>query len=240
LNGKLISVQNSKGNIALTNGPIIQEGATNFQNFTNKFDGNNLVISSTFEKKNSYNTLEWTIYPSGIIKMEVNYFPAEYFTSVVGVNFSFAESEIKGVQYMGNGPYRVWKNRIKGNKFGIWNKAYNNTETGEQWNYPEFKGYHSNMYWVKFNTTTQPFTVYTENEGLFFRLFTPAWKTDQWHNYEPIFPTGDISFMHGISSIGSKTNRNETSGPMGQKNIFYDYEKEPKRALKMVLYFDFR
>jgi hypothetical protein len=240
LNGKLISVQNSEGNIALTNGPIIQEGATNFQNFTNKFDGNNLVISSTFEKKNSYNTLEWTIYPSGIIKMEVNYFPAEYFTSVVGVNFSFAESEIKGVQYMGNGPYRVWKNRIKGNKFGIWNKAYNNTETGEQWNYPEFKGYHSNMYWVKFNTTTQPFTVYTENEGLFFRLFTPAWKTDQWHNYEPIFPTGDISFMHGISSIGSKTNRNETSGPMGQKNIFYDYEKEPKRALKMVLYFDFR
>jgi hypothetical protein len=45
--------------------------------------------------------------------------------------------------------------------------------------------------------------------------------------------------MQGISSIGSKTQRNETTGPMGQKNIFYDYEKDPSRALKMVLYFDF-
>ena len=83
------------------------------------------------------------------------------------------------------------------------------------------------------------FTVYTENEDLFLRLFTPAWKTDQWHNYEPIFPSGDISFMQGISSIGTKTQRNETTGPMGLKNIFYDYEKDPSRALKMVLYFDF-
>ncbi len=239
-NGQLTSVTNSKGSIPFTNGPIVQEGASNFKNFSHRYEGKNLVISSTFDRKSSYNTLEWTIYPSGIAKMQVHYFPAEYFTSFVGVNFSFPESHMKGVEYMGNGPYRVWKNRMKGNKFGVWNKLYNNTETGEQWNYPEFKGYHSNMYWLKFVTATQPFTVYTENEDLFFRLFTPAWKTDQWHNYEPIFPSGDISFMQGISSIGSKTQRNETTGPMGSKNIFYDYEKDPKRALNMVLYFDFR
>jgi beta-galactosidase/beta-glucuronidase len=238
-NGKLISVQNSKGSIPLNNGPIIQEGANNFQNFTHHYDGDTLIIASTFDRKKSYNTLQWTIYPSGIIKMQVKYFPSEYFTWFDGVNFSFPESEMKGVEYMGNGPYRVWKNRLKGNQFGIWNKAYNKTETSEQWVYPEFKGYHSNMYWVKFNTTTQPFTVYTENEGLFFRLFTPAWKTDQWHNYETYFPTGDISFMNGIPSIGSKTQRAETTGPMGMKNIFYDYEKEPNRSLDITLYFDF-
>ena len=33
---------------------------------------------------------------------------------------------------MGDGPYRVWKNRRKGNQFGIWTKEYNNTETGEK------------------------------------------------------------------------------------------------------------
>jgi len=156
------------------------------------------------------------------------------------VNFSFPESEIEGVRFMGDGPYRVWKNRLKGNKFGIWNKAYNNTETGESWNYPEFKGYYSNLYWCTFLTKTQPFTVYTENNDLFLRLFTPAPKTDQWHNYEPLFPSGDISFMQGIPSIGSKTQRAETTGPMGLKNIFYDYEKEPSRALQIGLYFDFR
>ena len=83
------------------------------------------------------------------------------------------------------------------------------------------------------------FTVTTSDENIFLRLFTPAWKTDQWHNYEPIFPSGDISFMNGISSIGTKTQRNETTGPRGSKNIFYDYEKDPARALKLTLYFDF-
>jgi hypothetical protein len=169
----------------------------------------------------------------------VIYFPAAYFTSMIGVNFSFPEEKIKSVDYMGNGPYRVWKNRMKGGKFGVWHKEYNNTETGESWNYPEFKGYYSNMYWCKFITIGQSFKVFTENEDLFLRLFTPAWKTDQWHNYEPIFPSGDISFMQGIPGIGTKTQRNETTGPMGMKNIFYDYEKDPVRALKIVLYFDF-
>jgi hypothetical protein len=95
------------------------------------------------------------------------------------------------------------------------------------------------MYWCRFLTTGQPFTVLTSNEDLFFRLFTPAWKTDQWHNYEPLFPTGDISFLQGIPGIGTKTQRAETTGPMGGKNIFYDYEKDPSRSLEMTLYFDF-
>jgi hypothetical protein len=141
---------------------------------------------------------------------------------------------------MGYGPYRVWKNRMMGNKFGIWNKPYNNTETGESpWIYPEFKGYYSNMYACKFLTSAQSFTVYTDNEDLFLRLFTPASKTDKWHNYEPKFPSGDISFMQAIPAIGTKTQRPETTGPMGEKNIFYDYGKAPDRCLVMTLYFDF-
>ena len=238
--GVLLQVKNNKNVIPFSNGPILQEGINNFKNFSHHYDGNSMIIESSFDRKNSYNRLQWTIYPSGWIKMQANYFPAEYFTSLVGVNFSFPEKNIKAVQYMGDGPYRVWKNRMKGTQFGIWNKTYNNTETGETpWLYPEFKGYHSNMYWCKFITNEQTFTVLTENEDVFMRLFTPAWKTDQWHNYEPIFPNGDISFMQGIQGIGSKTQRNETTGPMGMKNIFYDYEKDPERLLTLTLYFNF-
>ena len=238
-NGLLQEVKKSNAVIPFANGPVVEQGANNFSGFTIKSNNDSLTIASVFEKQHAFNTLQWTIYASGLLKMELHYFPAAYFTDFIGVNFSFPESAIKGVQYMGKGPYRVWKNRMKGNQLGVWNKNYNSTETGESWNYPEFKGYHSNMYWCKFITTGQTFTVFTENEDLFFRLFTPAWKTDQWHNYETIFPAGDISFMQGISSIGTKTQRNETTGPMGAKNIFYDYDKDPARALKMVLYFRF-
>jgi len=238
-NGLLEMVKPGDRNIPFTHGPILQEGENNFAGFTCHYEGRSLVISSTFDRKSAYNRLQWTIYPSGIIRLSVCYFPAAYFTSFAGVNFNFPESEMRGVEYFGDGPYRVWKNRLKGTQFGIWNKTYNNTETGESWNYPEFKGYYANMYRSRFNTAAGSFTVYTENENLFLRLFTPAWKTDQWHNYEPVFPSGDISFMQGISSIGTKTQRNETTGPMGMKNIFYDYEKDPGRALQIVLYFDF-
>ena len=240
LNGLLVEVKNAKGVIPFNNGPVVQEAVNNFANFTHRFNNDTLIVASTFDRKQAYNRLQWTIYPSGIIKMQVYYFPVAYFTWFDGVNFSLPENQVKGVQYMGNGPYRVWKNRMKGNQFGVWAKQYNNTETAETWTYPEFKGYHSNMYWCKFITTTQPFTVYTDNEDLFLRLYSAAFKTDQWHNYEPLFPNGDISFMQGITSIGTKNQRAETTGPMGMKNIFYDYEKDPGRALLITLYFDFR
>jgi len=237
--GILHKVQNEQGVIPFKNGPVIQEGANNFGNIKHRMEGKNVVIESSFDRKTAYNTLQWTIYPSGWVKLNVKYFPAEYLTNFIGINFSFPENKMKGVEYMGNGPYRVWKNRLKGNQFGVWKKDYNNTETGEAWVYPEFKGYHSNMYWCKFITTEQPFTVVTENEDVFLRLFSPAFKTDEWHNYEPLFPTGDISFMQGISGIGTKTQRADRSGPMAMKNVFYDYEKEPARALNLTLYFDF-
>lgn len=239
-NGLLVSVKNAKGDLPFNNGPVVQEGVNNFKGIKHYMDGKNLVVESVFDKKDSYNKVKWTVYPSGWIKLDVSYFPSAYFTNFAGINFSFPENEILSVTYMGNGPYRVWKNRMKGGQFGIWNKQYNSTETGENpWIYPEFKGYYSNYYGGYFFTKNNRFTVVSETEGMFLRLFTPAWKTDQWHNYEPLFPSGDISFMQGISSIGTKNQRNETTGPMGVKNIYYDYEKEPSRALHINLYFNF-
>lgn len=240
LSGTLAYVKNKNGVLPFNNGPIVQEGTNNFKGIKKYKDGDKLIIESTYDKKESCNTLKWTVYPSGWLQLEVQYFPGAYHTNFAGVNFSFPEKEMKSVTYMGNGPYRVWKNRMKGGQFGVWDKKYNNTETGEApWVYPEFKGYYSNFYSGYFFTSNNRFTVATETGDMFLRLFTPAWKTDQWHNYEPLFPSGDISFMQGIPSIGTKTQRSETTGPMGLKNIFYDYEKDKNRALKIVLWFNF-
>ena len=239
-NGLLEKVENAGVEIPFNKGPMVEEGANNFKGFTAKMVTDTLVIESVYNKKESYNTLQWKIYPNGWIRMKVNYFPGEYFTWFDGVNFSFPESEIKGIEYMGSGPYRVWKNRLKGNQFGIWNKPYNNTETGEfPFVYPEFKGYHAQLYWCEILTKGKNFTVLAENEDTFLRLFTPSFKDDQWHNYVPRFPSGDISFMQGIPSIGNKTQRGETTGPMGMKNIYYDYDKAQNRAKELILYFNF-
>ncbi|MEI6950037.1 glycoside hydrolase family 2 TIM barrel-domain containing protein [Paraflavisolibacter sp. H34] len=236
--GILQQLRSAKGEVPFNNGPVLQEAANNFAGFKHRYDGNNLVIESTFDRKNSYNTLQWTVYPSGWVRMKVNYFPGAYFTRILGVNFSFPQDQVKGIRYMGKGPYRVWKNRMKGNAFGVWEKAFDTVATGmTPWKVPEFTGYHANMYWAQLQTTGQPLTFVTDQEDLFLRLFTPHLEFDPWHNIDPTFPSGDISFMQGIAPIGTKTQKPETTGPMSDKHIYYDYEKDPKRYREINVYF---
>lgn len=240
VNGLLQEVRNAKGIIPLSNGPVVQEGVNNFTGLSYAFDADkNLVIKSAYHKQKSFNTLQWVVYTNGWVQLTVNYFPDSLHTKMLGINFDLPESKMRSVTYMGKGPYRVWKNRLKGGRFDVWTKTYNNTETGENWVYPEFKGYHADFYGGFINTEGQSFAVATETEDLFLRLYSAKWKTDQWHNYEPWFPSGDISFMQAIPSIGSRTQTRETTGPMGLDNIYYDYEKDPARALKIVLWFNF-
>src|SRR5690606_38473720 len=55
-NGLLEEVKNGKGVIPFHNGPTIQEAVTNFKNFTLQREDDKVVIASTFDKKESYNT----------------------------------------------------------------------------------------------------------------------------------------------------------------------------------------
>jgi hypothetical protein len=57
--------------------------------------------------------------PYGCCKDAGKIFSFSIFTSVVGVNFSYLSQKMKSITYMGDGPYRVWKNRMKGTQFGL-------------------------------------------------------------------------------------------------------------------------
>jgi hypothetical protein len=237
--GLLLKAENAKGIIPFNNGPVLSEGDTTFQSINYRKEGNNVVVESGLVRKSNFQSLQWTIYPSGWVKMQAKYFPKEYETTLIGLNFSFPENTVKEIEWMGRGPYRVWKNRMRGANLGVYKKAYNNTATGEgELIYPEFKGYYSDLYWMKLITTGQPLTVVCANEDIFLRLFTPKFSATPF-NTAPPFPGGDISFMHGISPIGTKSQRPERMGPMGQKNMYYNYGQDPAWAREITLYFDF-
>lgn len=160
----------------------------------------------------------------------------------LGLSFSYPESLCKGMRWMGRGPYRVWKNRLAGTDYSIWQKDYNNTITGESFEnliYPEFKGYHANLYWATVESDTAPFTVYSRSDGLFFRLFTPeepAGRAGDKHTM-PAFPEGDISFLLDIPAICSYKPI-EQQGPGSQPgNIRI---KSGDEGLHLNLTFDFR
>ena len=159
---------------------------------------------------------------------------------MLGINFEYPEERVNGIQLIGNGPYRVYKNRMKGTAFNSWTKKYNNAVTGEVWDYPEFKGYYSNFYAGKFQTNESDFSVYTETENLFLHLFNPAVPKGLGRaNSMAVYPkSGGISFMHGITAIGTKSQKKDELGPQSQNNI--TFANGGNDTMSGTLYFDFR
>lgn len=158
----------------------------------------------------------------------------------LGLTFSYPETACTGMRWLGRGPYRVWKNRLAGARYGIWHKDYNDTVTGAEFEtlvYPEFKGYHGNLYWATLENPTAPMTVYALSDGIFLRLFTPREPAEAKTRTMPEFPEGDISFLLDIPAIQSFKPIKQ-QGPNSQPgNIRI---KKGDEGLHLDVVFDFR
>lgn len=120
-------------------------------------------------------------------------------------------------------------------------KHINNTVTGENFEklvYPEFKGYHANLYWMTLESDHGPFTVYSESDGLFFRVFTPEEPVHRRNGENTMweFPTGDISFLFDIPAMRSGKTIPEL-GPKSQPSTIRI--KKGDSGFRMKLWFDF-
>jgi hypothetical protein len=192
----------------------------------------NYIVELTYDSA-CYAT--WTILKGGWIKLNYGY-NQKGSVDYSGITFNYPENLVTGAVLMANGPFRVWKNRLKGTQFGVFNKKYNNTVTGQSWDYPEFKGYYSNFYAVEIQTKEVPITIVTSTDNLFLHLFTPATATNLRGvrgGMTPPFPSGNISVLHGISAIGTKFSTAQAEGPQGEKNIYNN------ESLNGTLYFRF-
>ncbi|MGE5421510.1 MAG: glycoside hydrolase family 2 TIM barrel-domain containing protein, partial [Chloroflexota bacterium] len=107
----------------------------------------------------------WTVLGDGWIKLDYGFNLAGSY-DFAGVTFSYPENLVTGARLLADGPYRVWKNRLKGTEFGLHDKKSNNTVTGQSWDYPEFRGYYSGLYAVQIRTLEQPITIVSATEDL--------------------------------------------------------------------------
>jgi hypothetical protein len=233
--GLICGIKNNGRPISVSNGVRFTGFNATFSELKHYPQGNSYVVESTY-KEGSH--LTWTILSGGWLKLDYEYAPTGDL-DYAGITFSYPEELVTGATLMANGPYHVWKNRLKGTQFGIYDKKYNNTITGESWDYPEFKGYYSNFYGVQIRTKELPITVLSATDDLFLHLFTPGAakystrSTGVRGEVNPSFPDGNISFLHGISPVGTKFTRADAEGPQSQKNK-YTGEK-----LTGTLYFRF-
>jgi hypothetical protein len=238
LNGQLQKVVNNKGEISLT-GPVEAGFAHKLVKLKNYIDGANVVVEPIYEG-DAYFNVKWTFSPGKAVELEYQYTLGKHWSQQTGVDFAgitfnYPEEKITGMKWLGRGPYRVWKNRMKGQQFGVWQKDYNNTVTGASWNYPEFKGYHADLYWAVIENKESPFTVYTDDQSIFLQMLKPDHSKYEHESLKAAFPEGNIGFLNSISPIGTRFQVPALLGPQSQKNIQLNYG-----IIKGTLWFDFR
>ncbi|MFW5872570.1 MAG: glycoside hydrolase family 2 TIM barrel-domain containing protein, partial [bacterium] len=234
--GRLNYVINKIDTIPFGNGPILEEANLIFDTLIHYENDSGYTIEVSYKKEDTYFKYRWNLLESNWLVLDYAYRVRGKFDNM-GINFDLPEEYAKGITWMGRGPYRVWKNRLKGQRFGVWRKDYNDGITGENWIYPEFKGYHSEFFWGKIENDAHPITVISGKEGLFLRLFTPTKPKDDYSPHiAPKFPGGNISFLHAINAIGSKFAPPCEKGPQGSKNLYF-----PGKGYQLegLLYFNF-
>ena len=250
--GEISSIKNAKNVIQLTNGPRPIGMKAKLKDIQLSQEGDKAVCKVNYS--GGLSSIKWIMEPDGRFKMELislknasggEGFDGAFFEDKVssfGITFSFPEKEVTGIKWFGRGPYHVWKNRIKGTTYGIWEKEYNNTITGESFEnliYPEFKGYHANLLGANLKAGASSFKVFSESDNLFLRLFTPDLPKNSFPGSypQPAFPEGDISFMYEIPAMRDFKPL-EQQGPQSQPtNIRI---KSGDDGIKMNLWFDFR
>ncbi|OXA98888.1 beta-galactosidase [Flavobacterium oncorhynchi] len=250
--GELQKISNKTVVIPLTNGPRPIGMKAKLKDIQISQEGEKAVCIVNYS--GGLSSIKWIMEADGRLKMELlalknasggEGFDGAFFEDKInafGITFSFPEKEVTGIKWFGRGPYRVWKNRIKGTTFGFWEKEYNNTITGESFEnliYPEFKGYHANVLGANLKAGISSFKVFSESDNLFLRLFTPDLPKNGFSGSypQPDFPEGDISFMYEIPAMRDFKPL-EQQGPQSQPtNIRI---KKGDDGIRMDLWFDFR
>jgi hypothetical protein len=193
-------IYNDRTNLLFTNGPVLTGGTSRLLDIKSSKEPDGAVVSATYE--GNLKQVRWKLYNSGWLSLGYEYElngPQQF----AGVSFSFPENFVARAKWLGDGPSRVWKNRLAGAELNVWSKIYNNTTTGAfPFFYPEFKGYFSDFTWLDLSTAQGKILVATPDRDLYLRLYDFYGITGP-KSY-PELPSGDISFLDCIPPLGSK------------------------------------
>ncbi len=250
--GYITQVVSDGRHISLSNGPAPVGMVASVKSTQVRLDGDTAVFAVKYN--GNIDSIVWRMSPDGLLDMSLLMLnrsrlgggldDAATYDNItnLGITFSYPENVVTGMRWLGGGPYRVWKNRLRGANMGLWEKAYNNTITGESYEnlvYPEFKGYHSNLYWATVQNKESDFTVYATSDGVYLRMLTP----EEPHERQgttltmPAFPAGDLSFLLEIPAIRSFKPISQ-HGPKSQPGSIRI--KSGDEGIYMGLGFDFR
>ena len=134
---------------------------------------------------------------------------------ILGIRFDHPDAVV-AKRWLGHGPYRVWKNRLLGTRFGLHELKYNDPVPGESFDYPEFPGFFRDWRWLELQTRDARLLFQNLGDVPFFGLHRPQ------PGKQPVISLPDLgwSFLHAIPAIGSKFDLPAVLGPQSQPTRF--------------------
>jgi hypothetical protein len=216
--GLLLGVRRGPQNFSLANGPRPAVGSATLRQIHFDEDGPDAFVSAKFD--GDLKSILWRVNGNGWIDCTYTYSAAGT-NDFLGVIFDYPENLVRHKRWLGDGPYRVWQNRLKGATLGVWENDYNNTLTGfRDWIYPEFKGFFANVRWLQLDTTEGPITVVNNSAVPFVQVLTPEFAPANLTGKAcaPV-PNCGLGFLDAIPPIGSKFKEARFGGPQGQPTV---------------------
>lgn len=155
---------------------------------------------------------KWTIQSNGNIQLDYAY-QYDGTVELMGIMFDYPENQVVSKRWLGEGPYRVWQNRIQGTNFGIWENNYNDPIPGETFIYPEFKGYFNNWKWLSLKTTEGAINIGNVSGSKYLGVYTPRDGRDA---LLYTIPQSGIAMLDVIPAVRNKVNSTDLVGPSSQ------------------------
>ncbi len=176
-----------------------------------RMDGDSLIIDAT--GGDALKNFRWTLHPDGRLDLDYTY-QLDHAAPFHGITFDLPETDIRRLSWTGQGPRRVWSNRMRGTRFGDFEIPFISLRPSRDFNYPHAQGYFAGIHGARVETSAGNISVTPGQEDTFLRIGT----NDEGEKIRTYWPEGDFSILHGIPAIGTKFKGPEMLGPQSQFN----------------------
>lgn len=215
-NGRLEKVEMAGGAIPLGNGPRLVEGRV-AQDPPAGVDEKPAVSHRMLESgacrieaksAGAFTSFAWTVNPDGSLDLDYVYQidgPSVHH----GVTFDLPEDGISSFSWTGQGPERVWANRMRGSRFGSFGNEFRKLAPGVDYRYPHAAGFFAGVREAEIAWKAGRIRLTTGRDDTFVRIGT----NDEGEKITTFWPDGNFSVMHAIPAIGNKFHKPAEIGP---------------------------
>ncbi len=157
----------------------------------------------------------WTEYASGWIRLEVER-SGNMDPNAAGFTLRLADFEPSELEWLGDGPWPVWANRLAGPQPGVWRRSVDRDTPGRS-----ARGFYSGVRWMRLSdrTLAGSVTVAVGSEGLFVGVLAPDFPGDAQNARAEVPALGTISFLSRVPAIGTKFHRPIDLAPVTETEV---------------------